>query len=59
MQSMGCGFLILHAVGGNLSTLAKEDKAIGAVPILDNVQPLVNFPTERLRAQVSAQKDLS
>ncbi len=53
---MGSGFLIPYAVGGNLTALAKEHKAVGAVPILNNVQPLVDFSTERLRTQVETQE---
>tara|TARA_R110002126_G_scaffold238949_4_gene382222 strand:- start:5690 stop:6226 length:537 start_codon:yes stop_codon:yes gene_type:complete len=56
MQSMRGGFLVPNTVGGNFATLAEEHKAVGAVPVLDKVQSLVNFPPVGLRAQVAAQE---
>ena len=45
---MGSGFLISHTVGGDLTALAEEHKAVGAVPVLHDVQPFVDFLAERL-----------
>ena len=40
---MGGSFLIPYAVGGNLTTFAKEHKAVGAIPVLHDIQPFVDF----------------
>ena len=54
MQGMGRGFLIGDAIGRYLSALAKEDKTISAIPVFNNVQPFIDFPSESLRTQVPA-----
>lgn len=54
---MGGNFLIRNPVRGYFSALAKEDKTIGAVPILDNVKTLVDLTPEGFEAKIAAQED--
>jgi hypothetical protein len=42
----------LPVVAGNLAAAAVKDKAVGAVPGFDNVQPLLYFPSQIQRMKV-------
>lgn len=57
MQGQHQQFLIFSLIGAELSTFAVEDEVIGAVPVLDNIQPLVNFTSEAFQSEIVAQKD--
>ena len=57
VQAQHADFLILAPVAREFAALGKEDEIIGAIPLLDDVQAFVNFPAQRLRLQVTAEKD--
>jgi len=46
--------LVGNPVRGYFSALAKEDEAIGAVPVLDNVQTLVDLTPEGFEAKMGS-----
>jgi hypothetical protein len=48
--------LIVESVAGDFATLAEEDKTIGRVLHLDDVEPFMDLPPERLLAEITAQK---
>lgn len=50
-------FLIFQLVRRNLAPPAVKDEAVGAVPVLDHIQPLVDFAPQRFQAQIVADKD--
>ena len=43
VQRQNRELLILKTVGCDLATLAEKDEAVGAIPIFDNVETLVDF----------------
>jgi hypothetical protein len=49
--------LIIEAIGRDLATLAVIDEAVGAVPVLDDLQALMDLAADRLIAQVAAKED--
>src|SRR5512144_2219124 len=51
------GFLIFDPVRRHFTTFAKEDEPIGAIPVLDDVQPLMNFTAEGFGPEIVAKKD--
>ena len=50
-------FLVLEPVGGDFTTLAIEDKPVGAVPVLDDIEPRVDLLAERFGVEILAEKD--
>jgi hypothetical protein len=48
--------LVVGAVRGHLAAFAEVDEIIGAVPVLDDIQPLVDLPRQFHRVQISTQK---
>jgi hypothetical protein len=50
-------FLLVEAVGRDLPALAVEDELVGAVPVLDDVQPLVDLAPPCLGGEIPAQED--
>lgn len=40
--------LLIQPVGGKIAALAVKDETVGPVPVLDDVEPLVNLPSECL-----------
>ena len=57
MERQDRQLLIGHTIGGELAALAVEDEVIGTVPVLDHIEPLVNFAPQRLFVQVTAQEN--
>ena len=49
--------LLVEPFGCELSTLAVEDELVGAIPVLDDVQPLVDLAPQRLGGEIAAQED--
>jgi|SRR5690348_9050446 len=49
--------LLVQAVGGKLTAAAIENKAIGAVPVFDHIEALVDLASQCLGFQKFAQKD--
>ena len=54
MQRQRRQFLILAAIGGDFAALAKENEVVHAVPMLDDVQVLLDLAPQRQEAQVIA-----
>jgi hypothetical protein len=54
MQRQRRQFLILAAIGGDFAALAKENEIVHAVPMLDDVQILLDLAPQRQEAQVIA-----
>src|SRR5262249_32258010 len=50
-------FLLVEPAARELAALAAEDELVGTVPVLDDVQPLVDVATQRLGREIPAQKD--
>src|SRR5262249_11111597 len=48
--------LVFESVGGDLAPLAEEDEAVGAVPVLDDVQPFVDLAAKCFDVEVAAEK---
>jgi len=57
VQRQHCQLLLVAAVAGDLAALAEQDEVVGTVPVLDDVQTLVDFASEGGRAQVATEKD--
>ena len=51
--------LVLGAIGGDLPATSVENKPVGAIPVLDHVQPLVDLAPQRKRVQIAASGDTS
>ena len=43
MQAEHAGLVILMPVADQFAALGEKDEVVGAVPLLDNVEALVNF----------------
>ena len=56
VQAEHAQLLVLAAVAGELAPAGEEDEVVGAVPVLDHVQPIVDLAPERLVMQVAAQE---
>ena len=54
MQRRRRNLLLVNAVGRHLTALAKEDKAVGTLPVLDGVEPFMDFPAEGFLPKVTA-----
>ena len=54
MQRQHRQLLILAAIGGDFAALAKENEVVHAVPMLDDVQILLDLAPQRQEAQVIA-----
>jgi len=46
MQREHRQLLFVEAIGADLTALAVEDEAVGAVPVLDDVQAIMNLTTQ-------------
>ena len=57
VQAEHAQLLVLAAVAGELAPAGEENEVVGAVPVLDDVQPVVDLAPERLVVQVAAQED--
>ena len=57
VQAKHADFLVLATVAGELAAAGKEDEVVGAVPMLDHVQPVIDLAPERLVMQVATQED--
>jgi hypothetical protein len=49
--------LLVATVGTDLAALAVQDEAVGAIPVLDNIESVVDLATKCLEVQVPTQKD--
>lgn len=50
-----CRYLLLvNAVGRHFTALAEEDEAVGAVPVLHDIQTFMDFPAEGFLPKVTA-----
>ena len=56
VQREHADLVVLAAIAGHLTAPGEEHEVCGAVPLLDDVQPLVDLVAQRFRTQVSAQK---
>ena len=56
VQREHADLVVLAAIAGHLTAPGEEHEVCGAVPLLDDVQPLVDLAAQRFRTQVSAQK---
>ena len=50
-------FHVLLAVARHLAALAEEDEAVGAVPVLDDIQAFLDFPAQLDKLQITAEED--
>ena len=57
MQSEHADLVILTAIADHLPAAREEDEVVGAVPLFDDVQALVDLAAKWLAVQVSAQED--
>jgi hypothetical protein len=48
--------VIFSAVAGHFAAPREEDKIVGAVPLLNDVQSLIDFTAQFLAVQIAAQK---
>jgi len=49
MQREGCQFLLIEPVGLEISFVSVENEGCRSIPVLNNVESLVNLPPECLR----------
>jgi hypothetical protein len=57
MQREHTDLVILAAIAGHFAMAGEEDEIVGAVPLLDDVQALVDFAAEGLIVKVPAEED--
>src|SRR6266567_4348951 len=57
MQSEQRSFLIFSPIRREIPAFAKEDESIRAVPILDDIEPLVHLPAEFAEPEIAAEED--
>src|SRR5512135_381589 len=57
MQREHADLVVLTAVAGQLAAAGEEHEVVGAVPLLDDVQPFLDLPTQFLAVKVAAQED--
>ena len=57
MHGKNSNLLLFPVVGGNLAAAAVEDEAVGAVPVLNDVQPFLNLSPELQRMQKFTEED--
>ena len=57
MQGQYRQLLVLQPIGRDLAALAKEDETIGAIPVLDDLQAVVDLATQGLPVQVLTEKN--
>src|SRR5271165_1439747 len=53
MQCEHADFMVLATIAGHFASTGEEDEVVGAVPLLDDVQALVDFAAEVFTAKVS------
>ena len=56
MQGKHQDLLIFEFVAGELASLSIENEAVGAVPVLDDIQSLVDLPSEQFQRRYSQRK---
>jgi hypothetical protein len=54
VQRQHCQLLILSAIGGDFAAFAKQNEVVHAVPMLDEVQTLLDLAAQSLRVQTLA-----
>jgi len=57
MQREHTDFVVLPAVACHLASACEEHELGRAVPLLDNIQALIDFPAQRFVVQVASQED--
>jgi len=57
MEGEHRSFLIFSPIRREIPAFAKEDEIIRAVPILDDIEPLVNLPAEFAEPERAAEED--
>ncbi len=57
MQGQYRQLLVLQPIGRDLAALAKEDEIIGTIPVLDDLQAVVDLATQGLPVQVLTEKN--
>ena len=57
VQRQHADLVVLAAVAGQLAAAGEEHEVVGAVPLLDDVQPFVDLAAQPLAVQVAAQED--
>jgi hypothetical protein len=55
MQAEHAQLLVLASIAGELAMAGKEDEVVGGIPLLDDVQSVVDFAPQRLVGQVAGQ----
>ena len=48
--------MVIEPIRRNLTALAIEDEAVGAVPVFHHVEPFVDLSSERLLMEIASQK---
>src|SRR4029450_2590351 len=57
MQTQDGQFLLGELVRRNFAILAVKDKGIGAVPVLNDIYPFMDLPSQWLRRQILTEKN--
>ena len=57
MQAEHAGLVVLMAVADQFATLGEKDEVVGAVPLLDQVEPFIDLAAQRLAVKISAEED--
>lgn len=57
MQREHTDFMILATIADHFASAGEEDEVVGAVPLLDDVQALVDFAAQVFTVKVSAEED--
>src|SRR5690348_12121642 len=50
-------FLIIETIGREFASFPVKNEGICSIPVLDHVEPFMNFPTEFLRLQILTEKN--
>jgi hypothetical protein len=57
VQGEHADFMILTTIADHFASAGEENEVVGAVPLLDHVQALVDFVAEAFTVKVSAEED--
>ena len=57
MKRKHTDFLVVCAVRGHLAPFTEEDEIVGAVPVFDDVEALVDITSKLQRSEVAAQEN--
>ena len=49
--------MILASIAHQLAPAGEEDEVVGAVPLLDHVEPFIDLAAQRLAVKISAEED--